>query len=416
MTDNMNKNRDLIQLENEKLTAENTIALQSKFLMGLGHELRTPLNVILGFAQLLKQVNSTNLTDDQRSSVEEIIQSANHLVEISEETLAWSKVDMNRHSPILSAVRLSEVISRIWQLLYSECQLKNIRFTIKVNQLFININNLSDISILVIADALILQQGMLNIITILVKNMPNHGVITINIDTDSEKHQLKNSAKITIHSGQAVYNLAEKSTLSSTTELPVSTDVNHVKKEEVNVRLIVLGLTKTKHLIKSINGKFKVDRNKKGHELFSIELACPDIALANNHSLYTDSNPKEPDVSILYIEDNPATVRLVKQLLKNIGEFSFYSADSAQKGLEIATKIQPKLILIDINLPDYGGIELVNSLKKMATIESTKLIAISGEVAPEYIKEALNQGFDDYITKPICLKEFSNKISVFFNK
>ncbi len=415
MTDNISKKNCLTELEDEVLSVEHTISVQSKFLMGLGHELRTPLNVILGFAQLLKKVNSTNLTDEQLSNVEEIIQSANHLVEISDETLAWSKVEMNRHSPELIAVKLSKVIGKIWYLMRSECKLKNIRFTIKLNQHFISIKNLSGIPTLVIADSLILQQGMLNIITMLVKNMPNHGVIAINIDTGSEKFQQKNVTQITIHSSQALYNLSEKSKLSKNTGLSSTPHLSHEKENEVNTRLIELSLAKAKKLIKSINGKFKVNVSKQGFELFTMELPCPVAVHADNSPLCDLNSSIESSINILYIEDNLATVRLVKQLLKNIGDFTFHSADTAQMGLEIATKTQPQLILIDINLPDYNGLELLSSLKTMTNIENTKLIAISGDIAQTSIEKALNQGFDEYITKPISIEEFSSKIRLHFN-
>lgn len=397
----MPKDINMTESEKEKLMLEHTIEMQSKYLMGLGHELRTPLNVILGFAQLLKQVNSNNLTHTQIANIEEIIQSAEQIEEISKETLAWSKVGMDTHKSALSNVQLSEALNGVYHLLYTESQLKNIRLAIKVDDRFVKVKNILNISTQVIADKFILQQALLNILTMLVKHIPNQSVISIDVATNNAK---QNNVQITIHSSKTVYNSQERKQFSSINNL------TYEKENSVDTRLIELNLANAKQLLASINGKLKIQRYKNSADLFIIELECADITSNFEGDL---THATKPLVNVLYIEDNPATVRLVKQLLINIGEFSFHSANSASLGLEKAIKLTPALILIDINLPDFNGIELIESLNKMANLDNTHFIAISGEVAESDINKALRQGFDDYITKPICIDEFSKKVKQF---
>lgn len=395
------ENKNIAELESEKLRLEHAVELQSKFLMGLGHELRTPLNVILGFAQLLKQFDSDNLTKEQRENVDEIIQSANQIVEVSKETLAWSKVAMDTHQSTLSSVRLSDALSEVCHLLYAETQLKQLKLLIKLNEQVVSIKKLSSIPTLVIVDKLILQQALLTVLTMLIKHMPEQGVISINITTQMPT---QNTVQLTIHTSKTLYTSQEREQLSSVTRL------TYDKEKSVDARLIELSLMNTKQLLKSVNGKLKVQQNKNKEDLFIIELVCPDLEGKQKGEL-TDT--AEPLVDVLYIEDNPAAIRLVKQLLINIGEFSFHSASSATMGLEMATTLKPQLILIDINLPDFTGIELFKSLKNIANLENTKFIAISGDVEESAVNRALNQGFDDYITKPISIDDFSNKIKLF---
>lgn len=113
---------------------------------------------------------------------------------------------------------------------------------------------------------------------------------------------------------------------------------------------------------------------------------------------------------VLYIEDNTANVILVEQILEDREDIILYSALNPVKGLEIAEKQHPDLILLDINLPDMDGFEVQRILADSPTTNSIPVIYLSADAMPADIERALEAGFVDYIVKPIDVALFLRKV------
>ena len=109
---------------------------------------------------------------------------------------------------------------------------------------------------------------------------------------------------------------------------------------------------------------------------------------------------------VLYVEDNPANMRLVEQLLKTFPEIVLVGAETAEDGLEMVQENVPALILMDINLPGMSGYDALDELKKMDATRDVPVIAISANALASDVEKGLNAGFSDYITKPINLQAF----------
>ena len=105
--------------------------------------------------------------------------------------------------------------------------------------------------------------------------------------------------------------------------------------------------------------------------------------------------------TVLYIEDNPANLRLVTQLLGRRADIKVLSAEEPVSGLELAKQYKPDLILLDINLPGINGFEVLKRLREQDSIRDKPIIAVSANAMPKDIKRGLEAGFDDYVTKPI---------------
>ena len=118
----------------------------------------------------------------------------------------------------------------------------------------------------------------------------------------------------------------------------------------------------------------------------------------------------ENKYSVLYIEDNPANLRLVSQLLGRRQNIHLISADEPVLGLELAFEHQPDLILLDINLPGMNGFEVLRCLQKENKTRDIPVIAISANAMSVDIEKGIKAGFDDYITKPINVKELLHKV------
>lgn len=113
---------------------------------------------------------------------------------------------------------------------------------------------------------------------------------------------------------------------------------------------------------------------------------------------------------VLYVEDNPANMRLVEQLLKTFPDIELAGAETAEEGLEMAQQNVPDLVLMDINLPGMNGYEALLELKKMDVTKAVPVIAISANALASDVEKGLEAGFSDYITKPINLQSFFTTI------
>ena len=117
---------------------------------------------------------------------------------------------------------------------------------------------------------------------------------------------------------------------------------------------------------------------------------------------------------VLYIEDNPVNAITVQELLQNHTRLDIVIAENGTHGVERALQMQPDLILIDMQLPDFDGLEVLRRLKANPLTASLTCIALSANAVPQYIAEALAAGFDDYWTKPIEFDEFLRALERLF--
>jgi CheY-like chemotaxis protein len=109
---------------------------------------------------------------------------------------------------------------------------------------------------------------------------------------------------------------------------------------------------------------------------------------------------------ILYIEDNPVNVILVRELVAQRGRIEFHSEPTGLAGVDRAAVFLPDLILIDIHLPDIDGFEVLRRLRAHPPTRAICCVALSANAVPEDIERAKAAGFDDYWTKPIRFGPF----------
>ncbi len=105
---------------------------------------------------------------------------------------------------------------------------------------------------------------------------------------------------------------------------------------------------------------------------------------------------------VLYVEDNPQNMRLVRKILKHVG-YEFLEAENGLTGISIAKSEKPDLILMDINLPDIDGLETTRRIKALPDLSHIPIVALTGHVMSEHRELCLAAGCDDYISKPVDL-------------
>lgn len=113
---------------------------------------------------------------------------------------------------------------------------------------------------------------------------------------------------------------------------------------------------------------------------------------------------------VLYVEDNPANMRLVEQILRQFPDVELIGEETAESGLEVAEEQQPELILMDINLPGMDGYQALAELKKRKKTQHIPVVAISANAMDSDMQRGLDNGFDGYLIKPLNLQEFMSMI------
>jgi CheY-like chemotaxis protein len=116
------------------------------------------------------------------------------------------------------------------------------------------------------------------------------------------------------------------------------------------------------------------------------------------------------EITILYIEDNPANLRLMAQILLGFERVRLLTAERPEIGIELALEHRPDLVLLDINLPGMSGYEVNDILKASDALANVPVIAVTANAMPDDIDRGRQAGFSDYITKPLNLKQFNTAL------
>ena len=114
---------------------------------------------------------------------------------------------------------------------------------------------------------------------------------------------------------------------------------------------------------------------------------------------------------MLYVEDNPANMKLVEQLIARCPDIRLVTAVNGTLGIKIARATRPQVILMDINLPGISGIEALKILREDPATAHIPVVALSANAMPRDIAKGLELGFFRYLTKPIKVKEFMDTLN-----
>ena len=116
--------------------------------------------------------------------------------------------------------------------------------------------------------------------------------------------------------------------------------------------------------------------------------------------------------TLLYVEDNPANLKLVEQLIARRPDMRLLVATDGDLGVRLARANQPEVILMDINLPGISGIEALKILREDPATAHIPVVALSANAMPRDIEKGLQAGFFRYLTKPIKVNEFMHTLDV----
>jgi len=383
-----------IELESARSLAEKANLAKSDFLSSMSHELRSPLNAILGFAQLMES-DSPPPTPSQMESVAQILQAGWHLLKLINEILDLAKVESRQVPLSEEPVSLAEVILECQGMVDQQAQQRGIKMIFPK----------FDIPCFVLADRTRLKQVFINLLTNAIKYNIEKGTLEV-----SCVERLPGRVRVSIRDTGPGLNPEQVGQLFQA--------FNRLGQEAGGVEGTGIGLVVAKRLVEMMGGIIGVESTVGKGSVFWFELtsvAEPHLPMEADDAveLAKPQLPRKAGLhTVLYVEDNPANMKLVQQIVARHPDMRLLCAVTGKSGIAIARESQPNAILMDINLPDITGYEAMKILHSDKATACIPVIAISANAMPRDIERGLKAGFFRYITKPIKVNEFMDALSV----
>ena len=383
-----------VELESAKTVAEKANLAKSEFLSGMSHELRSPLNAILGFAQVMES-DSPPPSPSQKESIDQILQAGWHLLELINEILDLAKIESGKLSLSPEPLSMAEVMLECQTMIESQAQKRGISMTFPP----------FDIPYIVHADRTRVKQVLINLLSNAIKYNKARGTVVVDCFA-SASERIRVSVKDT-GEGLAPEMLAQ-----------LFQPFNRLGQETGAEEGTGIGLVVAKQLVELMGGLIGVESTIGEGSVFWFELiaeVAPQRAVGEDEptAVVQPQLPRGAWLrSLLYVEDNPANLNLVKQLIARRPDLRLLTAVTGHLGIELARTSQPEMILMDINLPDISGIEAMKILREDPATAHIPVVALSANAMPRDIEKGLAAGFFRYLTKPIKVNEFMDTLNV----
>ena len=382
-----------VELESAKFTAEKANLAKSDFLSSMSHELRSPLNAILGFAQLLESATPPP-SASQSESITQILQAGWHLLKLINEVLDLAVVESGKVSLSSEPVSLADVAFECQAMMEPLAKQREITMSFP----------LVNAACFVHADRMRIKQVLINLLSNAIKYNRKSGTVDVNwstIGADRIRINVEDSGP-----GLSPEKLAQ-----------LFQSFNRLGQEASTEEGTGIGLVVSKRLVELMGGAIGAKSTVGVGSVFWIELLqapAPVLEIASEDKELIAHPKLLPGAKIhtlLHVEDNPANLKLVEQLIARRPDIHLLSAINGTLGIELARTCMPEVILMDINLPGISGIEALKILRQDPVTSHIPIVALSANALPRDVERGLKAGFFRYLTKPIKVKEFMETLN-----
>jgi CheY-like chemotaxis protein len=334
-------------------------------------------------------------TASQSESIAQILQAGWHLLRLINEILDLAVIESGKVSLSPESVSLSEAISECRTMMEPQAQQRGISMTFPQFD--------DQAPFFVKADRIRLKQIIINLLSNAIKYNKEQGTVAVDC-TFSAAERIRIRVADT-GAGLSPEKLAQ-----------LFQPFNRLGQEAGGVAGTGIGLVVTKRLAELMGGVLGVESTVGVGSVFWCELnsaAAPQLKIQSGE-VEASVRPRLPDGALhtlLYIEDNPANMKLVEQLIARCPDMRLATAVNGTLGIELARATRPQVILMDINLPGISGIEALKILREDPATAHIPVVALSANAMPRDIAKGLELGFFRYLTKPIKVKEFMDTLN-----
>ncbi len=393
-TDNSVRKRVELELHHAMAEAEKANLAKSDFLSSMSHELRTPLSAILGFAQLIDS-GSPLPTPTQKRSLDQILKAGWYLLELINQVLDLAHIESGKLSLSPEPMSLVEVMRECQAMIEPQAHNRGIKVVFSP----------FEIPYFVKADRTRVKQVFINLLSNAVKYNRLGGSVVVSYNASTP-------GRIRI----CVEDTGEGLAPDKLEQL--FQPFNRLGQEHKSQEGTGIGLVTTKRLVELMGGVIGVESSVGKGSVFWVELALTAErqhiagAIASLTDAPMHGQTDAPLRTLLYVEDNPANMMLIEDLIARRSDIRLLCANDGNRGVEIALASVPDVILMDINLPGISGIKALRMLADHPVTAHIPVIALSANAMPRDIERGLEAGFYRYLTKPINVKEFMNTLDM----